>query len=112
MNPTVATVLGIVGACFTLISITIAICTFVLNRKKDVQTSTRESVEQYNNINQSLLKVNMKLDQVCTTTSQIQTDIKTMQNKQLEHTEQIMKLETKVNRAHERIDEIKQMMGS
>ena len=112
MNPTVATVLGIVGACFTLISITIAICTFILNRKKDVQSTTRESIEQYNNINQSLLKVNMKLDQVCTVTTNIQTDIKTMQNKQLEHTEQIMKLETKVNRAHERIDELKDLINS
>ena len=112
MNPTVATVLGIVGACFTLISITIAICTFVLNRKKDVQSTTRESMEQYNNINQSLLKVNMKLDQVCTATSNIQADIKAMQVKQMEHTEQIVKLDNKVNRAHERIDELRDMLNS
>lgn len=112
MNATVATVLGIVGACFTLISITIAICTFALNRKKDIQGTTRESMEQMNNINQSLLKVNMKLDQVCTATANIQTDIKTMQQKQIEHTEQIVKLENKVNRAHERIDELRDMINT
>ena len=111
MNPIVATVLGIVGACFTLISVTITVVTFMLNRKKSLQQNTRESLEQYNNINQSLLKVNMKLDQVCNTTSDIQTSIRNMQQKQMEHTEKILKLENSINRAHERIDEIKKIMN-
>ena len=60
-----------------------------------------------NDINQSLLKVNMKLDQVCTTTSEIRTDIKTIQNRQLEHTEQITVLQERINTAFLRIDELR-----
>lgn len=112
MSPEVATVLGITGAVFTLISVIFMLITFGLNRKKEVKTETISSETRLNDINQSLIKANMKLDQVCSTMADIQADIRTMQKTQLDHTQQLVKLEGRVDRAFERIDELRAMVNS
>ena len=93
----------VVSVCMFLIALATFIVNGVRNGKNDVKTDEA----RLNDINQSLLKVNMKLDQVCTTTSEIRTDIKTIQNRQLEHTEQITVLQERINTAFLRIDELR-----
>ena len=93
----------IISGCMLLISVV----TFIINNAKSSKNDTKAEEGRLNDINQSLLKVNMKLDQVCTTTSEIRTDIKTMQTKQIEHTEQIAVLTGRVDTAFMRIDELR-----
>ena len=93
----------VVSVCMFLIALATFIVNGVRNGKNDIKTDEA----RLNDINQSLLKVNMKLDQVCTTTSEIRTDIKTIQNRQLEHTEQITVLQERINTAFLRIDELR-----
>ena len=112
MNDTLATVLGVAGACFTVVNLIFMLLNFGASKKKDFKQDTISSEARLNDINQSLIKVNMKLDQVCATTTNIQADIRTMQSKQIEHTEQLVKLEGRVDRAFERIDELRNMMNS
>lgn len=90
----------------------LSVVTFIIN---SVRTSKRDVVaseSRLNEINQSLLKVNLKLDQVCNTTADIKTEVRTMQNKQIEHTEQIAKMEQNIATAFIRIDEIRDQVKS
>ena len=102
MNTASIISLVVSGCMFVL-----ALVTFIVNGVRTSKTDTKTDEARLNDINQSLLKVNMKLDQVCTTTSEIRTDIKTMQTKQIEHTEQIAVLNGRVDTAFMRIDELR-----
>lgn len=93
----------IISGCMLIISVV----TFIVNSAKSSKNDTKADEARLNDINQSLLKVNMKLDQVCTTTSEIRTDIKAIQTKQIEHTEQIAVLTGRVDTAFMRIDELR-----
>lgn len=84
--------------------------TFIINTARNSKKDTVASENRLNEINQSLLKVNLKLDQVCTTTSDIKSEIRTMQTKQIEHTEQIARLEQSVATAFLRIDELREQL--
>lgn len=100
---TVSIIALVVSGCMFLI----ALATFIINGVRNGKNDIKTDEARLNDINQSLLKVNMKLDQVCTTTSEIRTDIKTIQNRQLEHTEQITVLQERINTAFLRIDELR-----
>lgn len=66
------------------ISLLFVILTFVRNGNKDKKNEIREEDLAMNGIKESLLKVNMKLDQVCSTTNETRTDIKSL-NKDLQN---------------------------
>lgn len=102
---------SIIALVFSGCMLLIAIITFVINNVKSNKNDTKADEARLNDINQSLLKVNMKLDQVCTTTQEIRTDIKTIQNRQLEHTEQITVLQERLNTAFIRIDELRSIVN-
>lgn len=84
--------------------------TFILNTHRNSKKDTVANENRLSEINQSLLKVNLKLDQVCQTTSDIKMEVKTMQNKQMEHTEQIAKMEQNISTAFVRIDELREQV--
>ena len=94
----------IISGCMLVVSVV----TFILNSSRASKKDIVASENRLNDINQSLLKVNLKLDQVCTTTADIRSEIRTMQNKQIEHTEQIAKLEAGIETAFRRIDELRE----
>lgn len=62
----------------SLISLIIVIVTFVKNGKKDIKQEYVEDASKIDGIKESLLKANMKLDQVCTVTNETRSDIKAM----------------------------------
>jgi len=66
----------------SFVSLLFAIFTYVRNGKKDFKEETKEDEAKFDDIGKSLLKANMKLDQVCATTNETRTDIKSM-NKDL-----------------------------
>lgn len=94
------------------VMLTLSIVTFILNGVRTTKKDVVNSETRLNEINQSLLKVNLKLDQVCNTTADIKADIKSMQTKQIEHTEQIAKMEQNIATAFVRIDELREQIKS
>lgn len=60
------------------LSLVIAFLTFVRNGRKDEKSDLKAEHEQFEGIKESLLKANLKLDQVCTTTNETRTDIKVL----------------------------------
>ena len=79
------------GAMFIL-----ALITLVKNSKKDIVNEQREENNTLETIRESLLKANLKLDQVCATTNETRSDIKTMNEKVNAVEKRIVSLETRV----------------
>ena len=107
MNPTLATILGVVGALISVISIVFVAITFAINRKKDDREEQSRSNKEMEGINKSLLELDLKLTQVCNTTSETRTDIKTMNNQLNEHGKQIAIMQNDLKTAFMRIDELR-----
>ena len=89
MNPTLATILGVVGALISVVSIVFVVITFALNRKKEDKTEITEQNKEMNGISRSLLELDLKLTQVFNTTTETRNDIKAMNNQISEHGTQI-----------------------
>lgn len=62
----------------TLISLIIAYKSMLHNFQKDDRENLKEDDLKFDGIKEGLLKANLKLDQVCTTTSETRTDIKSL----------------------------------
>ena len=84
--------------------------TFIVNSARNAKRDTVEVEARYNEINTSLIKANLKLDQVCNATTEIRTEVRAMQSKQNEHTEQIVRLEQSVATAFRQLDDLKQQV--
>lgn len=89
-------------------SLVVAILTFNRNGKKDEKKDLTDELKTISDINTSLLKVNMKLDQVCATTNETRTDIKSMRDDMSKVEKRVTVLEENIKAAWLRIDELKE----
>lgn len=89
-------------------SLVVAILTFNRNGKKDERNELTEELQKISDINTSLLKVNLKLDQVCATTNETRSDIKSMKDDMSKVEKRVTVLEENVKAAWLRIDELKE----
>lgn len=88
------------------VSLLFVIMTYVRNGNKDMVKETREEDTAMNSVKESLLKANMKLDQVCSTTNETRTDIKSL-NKDLQNLDIRMAIvEKDLKNAFHQIDEL------
>lgn len=88
------------------LSLLFVIMTFVRNGNKDKKNEIKEEDLAMNGIKESLLKANMKLDQVCSTTNETRTDIKSL-NKDLQTLSvKVAVLEKDLKTAFHQIDEL------
>lgn len=86
----------------------IAIITLSRNGRKDRRNEYVEETQQMQSIEKSLIKVNMKLDQLCNTTTETRSDIKAM-NEYINSVEKrVSVLEENIKAAWVRIDELKE----
>ena len=92
----------------SIIALIITIVTFAINRKKDLKTDYREEDAKFDGIKESLLKANIKLDQVCATTTETRTDIKALNKDIVEIDKRIAIVERDVKTAFLRIDELRE----
>lgn len=93
-----------------LISVIAIICTVVglyHTFSKDTKASITNDNERMESIRESLLKANMKLDQVCATTNETRSDIKAMDKKIQEQDKRITIIERDLKTAFSLIDDIK-----
>ena len=89
------------------VSLLFVILTYVRNGDKDKRTETKEEDLLMNGIKESLLKVNMKLDQVCSTTNETRTDIKSL-NKDMQNLDvRLVVVERDMKTAFHQIEELK-----
>jgi peptidoglycan hydrolase CwlO-like protein len=89
------------------ISLIVAILTFNRNGKKDDKEEIQKEESKFDNIRESLIKANVKLDTVCNTTNETRLDIKAMNKELIELGNRVTKLETNMKRAFEEIDDLK-----
>lgn len=94
----------------SIIALLITVVSFVINRKKDLRTDYREEDAKFDGIKESLLKANIKLDQVCATTTETRTDIKALNKDIVEMDKRIAIIERDVKTAFMRIDELRDKM--
>lgn len=88
------------------VSLLFVILTYVRNGNKDKVSQTKEEDSVMNGIKEGLLKANMKLDQVCSTTNETRTDIKSL-NKDLQNLDlRVAMVEKDLKNAFHQIDEL------
>lgn len=91
----------------SLVSLIIVIVTFVKNSKKDTKREYAEDTAVINGIKESLLKANLKLDQVCATTIETRSDIKAMSEYLNAVEKRVSVLENTMQTVWVRFDELK-----
>ena len=85
----------------------ISFAMFVLALITLIRNGSKDKNEESSKINESLLKANIKLDQVCATTTETRTDIKSL-NKDLQGLDiRVAVLERDLKTAFNKIDELK-----
>ena len=89
------------------VSLLFVILTFIRNGKKDNETEIKEDDALMHGIKESLLKVDLKLDQVWSTTSETRTDIKSLNKDMQSLSVRVSVLERDLNTAFSLIDELK-----
>ncbi len=92
----------------------ISIMLLILNIMNYARASDKEKKEEmkkddhkFDGIKESLLKVNMKLDQVCSTTNETRSDIKSMNREIKEMDTRVVVLERDMKTAFNNIEELK-----
>lgn len=89
------------------ISLIVAILSFTRNVSNDARERNAEDSDKIGNINQSLIKVNMKLDAACQNISELRLDIKALNTNIQEIDRRVTILERDMQTAYIRIDELK-----
>lgn len=97
VNITVTFLIAVCGFLFTAYN-------FWTARKKEAVDATAQLEE----IRTGLIKVNMKLDQVCATTNETRSDIKAMNNQIQELDKELSIVKRDLKTAFNRIDELKE----
>ena len=91
----------------SFVSLIILIITFFKNSNKEQKEDIKQEDIKFTDIEKSLLKANLKLDQLCATTSETRTDIKSL-NKDLNSLSgRVTVVERDLKTAFEKIDELK-----
>lgn len=85
----------------------IAVLSYFRTGKKDDKEETREEEARLNEIGQSLLKANIKLDTVCSTTTETRADIKSMTKDLAAMDRRVTILESNMRVLSNTIDELK-----
>jgi peptidoglycan hydrolase CwlO-like protein len=81
--------------------------TFARNGKKDTVKAIEEEDKKFDGIKESLLKANMKLDQVCSTTTETRSDIKSLNKDIIMIDRRLTIVERDMKTAFNSIDELK-----
>lgn len=89
------------------VSLLIAFLTFMRNSNNDSRERLIEDNQKMDNINQSLIKVNMKLDQACNTINELRIDIKSLNTSVQDLDRRVTILERDLKTAFVRIDELR-----
>lgn len=96
-------IVPIISVCIAGIAVGVSIISFFTGRKD-------KSSDKLTSMETSLIKLNIKLDQLCNTTNETRTDIKAMDSKLVQMDKEVELLKLDVKTAFIRIDEIKETL--
>lgn len=96
----------------SLISLIVCGLSFFHNVGKDKTASIKEDDLKFDGIKESLLKANMKLDQVCATTNETRSDIKSLNKDLTEIDRRVSMMERDIKTAFNQIEELKGMVNN
>lgn len=99
---------AVVAVIISAIVCLLNIVAFIIARKKDSTDEVTQDLTKFDGIKESLIKVNMKLDQVCATTIETRADIKAMQNQYSEMDKRIVIIERDMKTLWNKIDELRE----
>ncbi len=91
----------------SLVSVVIAALTYARNGKKDDKEEIQKEESKFDNIKESLIKANVKLDTVCNTTTETRSDIKAMNKDLISIDRRVTGLETNMQQVFKELDELK-----
>lgn len=89
-----------------------AILTYVRAGHKDDIKDRADQNARLENLTENLIKANLKLDTVCTTTTETRADIKSLFNGQIEMDKRLSVFENDLKTAFRRIDELREVVNS
>ena len=92
---------------FSFCSLIVAILSLAHTTNKDKNTEIREDSEKFDSIEKSLLKANIKLDTVCSTTTETRADIKSLNTDLKNMDTRVVVLERDMKTAFNAIAELK-----
>lgn len=92
------------------VSLLFVILTFARTWKKDGKAEDADENARFASISEGLIKANMKLDQMCVTTTDLRTDIKGMSNDMKGYAERLIAVERDLKTAFRQIDDIRDQM--
>lgn len=98
---------NIVPWTISIISLLFVILTYVRNGKTANRDDIRSEDAKFEGIKESLLKLNLKLDQVCTTTNETRSDIKSLNKDMSDLEKRIIILERDMKTAFTILEDIK-----
>lgn len=91
----------------TFIGLVVSILTFSRNGRRDSMRDRQEQDMKLEALKESLLKANIKLDQVCQVTTETRSDIKALNNSMAEMDKRLSVVENDLKTAFMRIDELR-----
>lgn len=89
----------------------IALGSLIVAYKSYSHNVSKDSVDKFDGIKDGLFKANMKLDQVCQTTNETRTDIKTLNRDLIEVEKRVVALERDSKTLFNEVGEIKDSLG-
>jgi len=99
---------NIIPWTISILSLLFVILTFIRNGRKDEKEQDEKEGLKFDGIKESLLKANMKLDQVCATTNETRSDIKAMNTQIQSLDKELAIVKRDLKTAFTRIDEIRE----
>lgn len=96
----------------TFIGLTVSILTFARNGRRDSMRDKQEQDMKLEALKESLLKANLKLDQVCQVTTETRSDIKALNNSMAEIDKRVSVCENDLKTAFMRIDELRDIINN
>ena len=100
--------ISIISLSFSGVMLVISMINFFLARKSDIKKDTTEDERELSALREGIFKANMKLDQVCATTNETRTDIKSLNNSINEIDKRVIVVERDLKTAFKRIDELRE----
>lgn len=92
------------------VSLLFVILTFVRTWNKDGKQADAEQSAKFETIREGMIKANMKLDQVCTSITEMRSDIKTMGTELKDYSERLIAVERDLKTAFRQIDDLREQL--
>jgi septal ring factor EnvC (AmiA/AmiB activator) len=94
----------------TFMALIVSALSFIRNKHNDELQGRVDIEAKMERLNESLLKANIKLDQVCATTNETRSDIKALNTSLIEMDKRLSVVENDLKTAFMRIDELREDM--